>query len=96
MPVHTKDKWIEDQEDNLDLVSALWGGTQAMRDADKLYLPREEAEETLDYKRRKEMSFLTNFFKKSVKVMAGRLFEDKVTIADSDSLRDLFRNIHAH
>jgi hypothetical protein len=93
MPVDSIDGWIKDQEKNLNMVESLWSGTQTMRDAGPLYLPKEEAEEPLDYKRRKEMSFLTNFFKKSVKVMAGRLFEEKVTVIDAPAFEAFSENV---
>jgi hypothetical protein len=64
-----------------------------MRDAGTLYLPKESAEEAADYKRRKEMSFLTNFFKKSVKAMAGRLFEEKVNIVDAPAFDRFSENV---
>jgi len=83
MPVDTKLKVLTDRKPDLDLVSSLWGGTQAMRDAGEIYLPRAESEEVRDWKIRRDRSFLTNFFNRSVKVMAGRLFEEYVTVANS-------------
>jgi hypothetical protein len=93
MPVDTKQQILVDAEDDLKLVNALWGGTKAMRDAGVLYLPKEEAEEPLDYKRRRDQSFLTNFFKKTIKAMAGRLFEDKVTVLDAPAFDSLSENV---
>lgn len=93
MPVNTKLKVVEDAEDDLELVSALWGGTRAMRKAGTTYLPQEPGEETEDYKNRKARTTLTNIFKKTVTTFAGRLFEDEVTILDQPELDDFVENV---
>jgi len=82
MPVDTKTQPVKDVEPDLELVKALWGGTQAMRDAGEKYLPREPGEEKKDYENRRDRSTLTNVFKKTVTTNVGRIFEDKVTIND--------------
>lgn len=93
MPVDALDSTLEEQKDNLELVGTLWGGTQAMRDAGVKFLPKEVAEEALDYDRRRKQSFLTNFFKKSVKVMAGRLFSEPVTVINSPTFEAFSENV---
>lgn len=93
MPVDALDSNLKEQQDNLKLVKTLWGGTQAMRDAGVKYLPKEVAEEPLDYNRRREQSFLTNFFKKSVKVMAGRLFSEPVKVVGSPYFEAFGENV---
>ena len=93
MSVDTKLKIVEDVEKDLDLVSKLWGGTRAMRDAGKTYLPQEPGEEKEDYDIRRNRSTLTNFFKKTIKTFAGRIFEDHVTIDDQDDLDDFADNV---
>lgn len=90
MGVESKLKLLSDKKADLKMVSDLWGGTQAMRDAGKEWLPQEPGEENEDYKNRKSRSFLTNFFKKTVNGFAGRLFEDPVTIEANDEFADLF------
>lgn len=93
MPVEKLSQELESVSDKLDIVDALWKGTQAMRAAGTTYLPREEAEEIQDYNRRKDMSFLTNFFKKTVKVMAGRLFQKPVNIVDAPAFEQFDANV---
>jgi hypothetical protein len=83
MPVDSKLKSLKDAEEDLALVDALWGGTRKMREAGVTYLPKAAAEDLQDWKARRDRSVLTNFFKKTVKVMAGRLFEDTVTVQDT-------------
>ena len=83
MTVNTKHQSLKDAEEDLSLVDALWGGTRKMREAGTLYLPKATAEETSDWQARRDRSVLTNFFKKTIKVMAGRLFEDTVTVKDT-------------
>lgn len=62
---------------------ALMGGTKAMRAAGETYLPRMEAEAVQDYNARLGMSWLFNGYKKTVKDMAGRVFDKPVTVADA-------------
>lgn len=83
MAVNDKTQAVKDAEDDLSMVESLWGGTQAMRDAGKLYLPQEAGEEAIDYTNRKNRSTLSNIFKKTINTYVGRIFEDKVTIDDN-------------
>lgn len=85
MPVNTKSEAFKAIEDDLELVGTLWGGTKAMREAGKTYLTQKPAEEEEDYKYRKKRSTLTNFFKRSIQTMNGRIFEDLVTVTDTSS-----------
>lgn len=93
MPVNTKSKQFKDLEDDLELVSALWGGTRAMRDAGKTYLPQEPGEENEDYKVRKNRSTLTNIFRKTINTYAGRIFSEPVTIEGQERLDDFEENV---
>lgn len=93
MPVNTKSKQFKDLEDDLELVSALWGGTRAMRDVGKTYLPQEPGEENDDYKVRKNRSTLTNIFRKTINTYAGRIFSEPVTIEGQEGLNDFEENV---
>jgi len=58
----------------LDLVSALWGGTETMRDAGKTYLPMHAKELEDDWKYRRDRSFLFNGFRRAVQFLKGKPF----------------------
>lgn len=62
---------------------ALMGGSDAMRDAGEVYLPKFKAEEQEDYNARLSASWLFNGFKKTVKDMTGRVFDKPVEVADA-------------
>lgn len=91
MPVDTPIKQVKDAEDDLELVKALWGGTKAMRDAGKKFLPQEPGEEKNDYDNRKSRTTLTNIFKRTINTYTGRLFEEPVKIANQPAY-DLFND----
>lgn len=55
-------------------ITALLGGTPAMREAGELYLPRFELEADKEYKKRLGVSTLTPYFEETVRGMNGRLF----------------------
>jgi len=59
---------------------ALMGGTRAMRAASTAYLPRFTAESEEAYKERLGLSWLFNGYRKTVKDMAGRVFDKPVEI----------------
>lgn len=93
MAVNDKTKQVKDAEPDLELVSALWGGTQSMRDAGTKYLPQEPGEETDAYKNRKNRTTLTNIFKRTINTYAGRLFEDEVLIENQSALESFSENV---
>ena len=93
MPVDSKIRILSSAEADLALVDALWGGTRSMREAGKVSLPQEKAEEKKDWEIRRDRSTLTNFFRKSVSTMAGRLFEDPVTVKDADAFLPFAENV---
>lgn len=93
MPVNTKNKVVKDNDDDLELVLALWGGTRSMRGAGKKYLPQEPGEETEAYNNRKARTTLTNVFKKTINTFAGRIFEDRVTLEDADDFTEFEENV---
>ena len=57
---------------------ALMGGTKAMREAGKTYLPKFEAEEEVDYQSRLKLSWLFNGYRKTVRDMVGRIFQKPI------------------
>ncbi|WP_372922878.1 DUF4055 domain-containing protein [Roseovarius sp.] len=61
---------------------ALMGGTRAMRQAGKRFLPKFEAEGQEAYEARKDSSWLFNGFRKTVRDMTGRVFDKPVEIAE--------------
>lgn len=71
---------------------ALMGGTKAMRDAGKTYLPQFPAESDDAYNARLGSSFLFNGFRKTVRDMTGRVFTKSVEI-EGDKLREEVANI---
>lgn len=93
MPVDTKSQELIDAEDNLDLVKTLWGGTNAMREAGKKYLPQEPGEEKQDYDNRKNRTTLTNIFKKTINTYTGRIFEERVTIENQPGMEAFSENV---
>lgn len=70
------------------------GGTTAMREAGTAYLPKFDAESANNYDARLKASWLFNGYRKTVRDMAGRVFDKPVEIAEgSDQLKDWAENI---
>lgn len=61
---------------------ALMGGTRAMREAGESYLPRFEAESVTAYNARLGGSWLFNGYRKTVRDMAGRVFDKPVSLGE--------------
>ena len=93
MAVNTKNQIVKDNEDDLELVLALWGGTRTMREAGKTYLPQEPGEEKEAYDNRKARTTLTNIFRKTINTFAGRIFEDRVELVDADAFAEFEENV---
>ena len=73
---------------------ALMGGTEAMREAGELYLPRFSQETDDNYKARLKASTLFNGVRKTVKDMTGRVFDKPVEITDGpQQIIDMAENI---
>ena len=72
--VDTPSKAYQDMLCDLELVGALMGGTEAMREAGQKYLPREPKESTAAYKNRLSRSVLYNAFADSVQKLVGKPF----------------------
>jgi hypothetical protein len=74
---------------------ALMGGTDSMRKAGKLYLPKFGAEGDEDYQARLHSSFLFNGLRKTVKDMTGRVFAKPVEIVEgSERLKEFALDIN--
>lgn len=69
-----------------DLMTALLGGTRAMRAAGETYLPKRNLEEQADYKIRLERATLFPATSKTVREMAGRVFG--APLIESDDVPD--------
>lgn len=65
---------------------ALMGGTRAMRQAGKRFLPKFEAESQEAYEARLSASWLFNGMRKTVRDMTGRVFDKTVEIAEGASV----------
>lgn len=61
---------------------ALMGGTSAMRDAGKTYLPKFPAESEEAYRERLSLSWLFNGYKKCLRDMAGRVFAKPIELGE--------------
>ena len=64
---------------------ALMGGTKAMREAGKEYLPKFKAEGDTGYTARLRQSWLFNGYRKTVRDMNGRVFDKPVQVVDGSS-----------
>lgn len=67
---------VEKQE----LVTTLYGGTLAMREAGTDYLPQEPGEEDINYKNRLARSVLFPAYKQAVKANTGKLYTKEVVV----------------
>jgi hypothetical protein len=64
------------------LITALLGGTSAMREAGKTYLPQAPAESDKAYEYRKKVSTLFNGFRRTVETLAGKPFSEPLKLND--------------
>jgi hypothetical protein len=64
------------------LITALLGGTSAMRDAGKTYLPQAPAESDKAYQYRLKVSTLFNGFRRTVETLAGKPFSEPLELND--------------
>lgn len=63
------------------LVETLWGGTEAMREANKIYLPQEPKESDKAYEVRLQRTFLLNLYKRTITTVAGLAFLKPVVVS---------------
>lgn len=80
--VETKTPAIEAMQTDLDKVKALLGGTDMMRQKGERYLPRWPAEDEESYAFRKSTTTLFNAFAHTVEQLAGKPFEQPITLSE--------------
>lgn len=80
---------VQDTDPKLDAMAATWpkitallGGTTAMRSAAETYLPQQPAEANDDYQYRLQTSTLFPAYERTCGVMAGKPFAKAVTVSD--------------
>ena len=80
---------------NWKLVDTLWGGTDSMRAAGKVYLPQMPEEPEAAYKARLHQSVLTNIYKDTIEKLVSKPLKQPVTLKDDvpDKLQLLRENI---
>jgi hypothetical protein len=71
-----------DHQARLELINALMGGTDGMREASMKYLPQEPAESNVAYKVRLARTFLFNAFKRTLQKLAGEVFSKDIALQD--------------
>lgn len=83
-------------QDEWELVDALWGGTETMREAGELYLPNLGIEETKDYEARLKQTVLLNLFSRAINAAVGKVFKKPVVLQDekSDDIQEWSKNIN--
>ena len=76
-------------------IQDLLGGTDAMRKAGALYLPKEDAESAKSYSKRLNMSVLKPVLKDTLKQMVGRTFANElITEKIADELKGFLHNFN--
>ncbi len=78
--VDTPSKGYLEMLSDLELVAALMGGTEAMREAGQKYLPREPKESVAAYRNRLARSVLYNAFADTVQKLVGKPFSKPVNL----------------
>lgn len=82
-----------------DLLRDLWDGTQAMRDAGEIWLPRNEAEESPQYSERVKRSFLFNGFRNAIEQSVSEPLSEPIIIEGldipslPDEIKDLSKDV---
>jgi len=75
------------------LIDNLYGGTQPMRDAGEVWLPRETKELPQDYDRRLALSILYNALADTIEKTAARPFSKPLTLQEKDSLPEALQGL---
>jgi hypothetical protein len=76
--VRTPSSAVAEMASDWPLLSALMGGTRAMRAAGQAFLPKFPAEDDSAYKARLSTAVLTNFFGRTCAVMASKPFSQEI------------------
>lgn len=91
-----KDGNFRSASEKWDLVDSLMGGTDAMRDAGELYLPKYSLEEDELYKMRLSTSTLFNAYKKAVETNVGKVTSRPIRVeGGSTMLQEFTKNVDA-
>lgn len=80
--VRKPSKAVEEMTQHLPLITALLGGTSAMRAAGKAYLPQWPNEDKNSYDARLKVATLFPAFKRTVEVLSGKPFSKPLTLGD--------------
>jgi len=73
--------------------AAIMGGTAAMRESGKTFLPQFPHESNKDYELRLGNAKFTNIFADIVDTLAAKPFEQEITVSDEGDLKDLLEDI---
>ena len=85
---------LEDVEEKEELVTTLYGGTLAMREAATDYLPQEPGETTANYNGRLSRSVLFPAYKQAVKSNTGKLYTKEVAVTGvTEQMSDFLTNV---
>ena len=76
------DQWIQDLQASAALPRALMGGTAAMTAGGTRWLPQHPVEEDSDWEYRRDTARLRNYFRRTVHIMAGKLFAKPFQVED--------------
>lgn len=77
------------QRTDMQLCHDLMGGTEAMLAAGRRYIPQEDGESDKEWQIRLERTILFNVFKRTLRYLAGRVFEKQVVL-DGDEIDQRF------
>lgn len=92
MPVNTPLKDYEDMQKSWELPLTLMGGTPAIREAGKKYLPQQPKESNEAYQARLAQSYLVNMYKKTVQSLVGQSFLRSVVVTNVPSELEYLEN----
>lgn len=84
------DQWIAEMQAASELPRALMGGTEAMQAGGIRWLPKHPVEEDEDWDYRRKTARLRNYFRRTVSVMAGKLFAKPFQV---EKPNDIIQNI---
>jgi hypothetical protein len=88
------DSSFRDLESKWHMVDSLWGGTDGMRDAGEIYLPRAQAEKPVDYTNRLKHSVLFNYYKEAVMNTVLHLTSKDINFENlTPEMEDFFTNV---
>ena len=100
MSIRTPSLAYEEMREGWKLPLALWKDTQGMREANVAFLPALEGEKDENgnlndkYYRRLNETFLTNYFRSTIKDLSSKIFEKPIVIGEElEPYRDWFNNI---